>query len=946
MRMRRLAVRDLAVNLAGSPAAVFRQGRHSFLMALLAVFVTPVLPASAWAEPVNPTGVAVIIGNANYEHRDVPPVDFAHRDAAAFQRYVVDVLGYDPANVIDLPDASRRELIDVFGTRTNPEGLLWSYLDPAGGSDVVVFYSGHGVPGTDDGRGYLLPVDADPNAAADDGYPIDLLHRNVGGLAEARSVRVYLDACFSGGSHAGRSLIRNASPVYVAATLPEDVAGKVTALAAASGEQVASWDEAARHGLFTHHLLDALYGSGDADGDGRVTAAEAKAYLDRHMTRAARRQHRRIQQASLVGAADAVLASAGEVGSFPARPELDGTAPGDPPPAASTAGPSLTVEQDKYLLGLKMAFEAQDYPRVLEFAGRLEALGGGLPAEAEFFRGEAEFQVGRFAAAARSLERYVAAADRDDPNYRRALEGLLALEEADDAAYTRAEAGGTSASFGEYLELFPRGRHVEEARERESALQAEEAERRRLDEERRAAERRADDAAFAEAKRLHTPSGYETYLTAYPDGRHVGEVRNLLARAAESVELALGLAPAERERVQLGLASLGYAVGVPDGEFGERSRTAIADYQRGQGLTETGYLTAELRDALVAMGQARQAEAERRRLAEERRAADDAIAARTRAPGQTFRDCALCPEMVVVPAGSFWMGSPDDEEGRFGDEGPVHEVAITAPFVVGKYEVTRGEFRSFVEATGHSTGDTCLAYEDESWRTRPGRSWQEPGYAQADSHPVVCVSWEDAQAYARWLTSATGERYRLPSESEWEYAARAGTTTSRYWGDDPAQGCGYANGADQTALEQYPGGRVAACTDGYVHTAPVGSFAPNAFGLHDLHGNVWEWGEDCWNDSYAGAPSDGSAWTRGNCDRRIARGGSWNGSPRSLRSADRYGARPDSGSTSSVFASPGRLRRESWSPYPGGPRGGAPWSNRVPGRVLRRVTGPRGAGEA
>ena len=276
----------------------------------------------ARAEPANPRGVAVIIGNADYEHRDVPPVDFAHRDAEAFRRYVVDVLGYDPANVIERRDASRRKLHDVFGTRSNPEGLLWSYLDPAGGSDVVVFYSGHGVPGTDDGRGYLLPVDGDPNAAADDGYPLDLLYRNVGGLAEARSVRVYLDACFSGGSNAGQSLIRNASPVYVAATLPEEVAGKVTALAAASGEQVASWDEAAQHGLFTHHLLDALYGGGDADGDGRVTAEEAKAHLDRHMTRAARRLHRRIQQASLVGEEDAVLASADQEQGFPVRPEL------------------------------------------------------------------------------------------------------------------------------------------------------------------------------------------------------------------------------------------------------------------------------------------------------------------------------------------------------------------------------------------------------------------------------------------------------------------------------------------------------------------------------------------------------------------------------------------------------------------------------------------------
>ena len=273
----------------------------------------------ARAEFANPQGVAVVIGNRDYEHRDVPDVTFAHRDADAFSRYVVEVLGYDPEHVLDLRDATRRELFDALGTRSDPHSLLWSYLDPDGGSDVVVFYSGHGVPGVNDGRGYLLPVDADPRAAEDDGYPIELLYRNVGGLGEARSVRVYLDACFSGGSHEG-GLIRNASPVYVEASLPTGVAGKVTSLTAASGKQVASWDVEAGHGMFTHHLLDALYGGGDADGDGRVTAAEAKRYLDRHMTRAARRQHRRVQQASLIGTENVVLATAPVGGGFPPRP--------------------------------------------------------------------------------------------------------------------------------------------------------------------------------------------------------------------------------------------------------------------------------------------------------------------------------------------------------------------------------------------------------------------------------------------------------------------------------------------------------------------------------------------------------------------------------------------------------------------------------------------------
>ena len=272
----------------------------------------------------NPQGVAVIIGNRDYQHRDVPDVTYAHRDADAFRRYVIDVHGYDPENIIDLRDAARRKLFDAFGTRTTPKGLLWSYLNPKGGSEILVFYSGHGVPGVHDGRGYLLPVDADPKAAEDDGYPIDLLYENLGGLAEADTVRVYLDACFSGGSNDG-VLIKDASPVYVTPALPKGVGESVVSLTAASGEQIASWDARAKHGLFTHHLLDALYGGGDADGDGHVTAVEVKAYLDNHMTRAARRQHRRVQEANLLGSESVVLASAPADGVFPARSDPDAT---------------------------------------------------------------------------------------------------------------------------------------------------------------------------------------------------------------------------------------------------------------------------------------------------------------------------------------------------------------------------------------------------------------------------------------------------------------------------------------------------------------------------------------------------------------------------------------------------------------------------------------------
>lgn len=244
-------------------------------------------------------------------------------------------------------------------------------------------------------------------------------------------------------------------------------------------------------------------------------------------------------------------------------------------------------------------------------------------------------------------------------------------------------------------------------------------------------------------------------------------------------------------------------------------------------------------------------------------------------PGRRFRDCAVCPEMVVVPAGSFMMGSPEGEEGRLDPEGPLHRVTIRAPFAVGVYEVTFAEWDACVGAGG------CGEYrpEDEGW----GRG----------SRPVINVSWEDAQEYVRWLSRETGETYRLPTEAEWEYVARAGTTTARYWGASEAGQCRHENGYDRTGdarLDWWDD--LAACSDGYVRTAPVGLFEPNAFGLYDVLGNVLEWTQDCWNESYRGAPTDGSAWRSGDCSQRVLRGGSWSDAPRVLRSASRYGHSP------------------------------------------------------
>ena len=591
-----LWLRRLAVLSSGAVLATLPCGLHGG---------TP-----AWAEVRNPHGVAVIIGNRAYRNKDIPPVDYAHRDAEAFKRYVVHVLGYDPANIIDLRDATRAEMQNVLGHRTAPMNDIQArlnMLDAEGGSEVIVYYSGHGVP-AEKGTPALLPVDVAPHAAQAEGYPIELLYEKLGQLRGSKSVRVFLDTCFSGSSDGGRLV--TGSPVYVVAGLPEGVGERMTVLTAVTKTQIATWDKEARHGLFTHHLLDALYGKGDRDKDGKVTAAEAKRYLDRHMTSAAWISNRRLQQATLRGVDGAVLAAA-EGGSFPARP----------------------------------------------------ALGGGL--------------------------------------------GVPMVAKGEGGEEKAPEAGA--------------------------------------------------EAATPEPVAVATPAPAGAPAAKAPD--HA------------AAEAALGLDRDTRVLIQRGLAELKLGVGYADGLIGKKTRGAIKEWQKGKGLQVTGYLTREQAEALEAVGKEaeraaaqraekeKRAERERRRLEQERlaretetrrqaelerqrreqQAAERAEAERRereaaerrareeRRPGREFRDCGECPEMVVIPAGEYMMGSPDGERGRYEDEGPRHRVRIPDAIAVGKYEVTFEEWGACVVDGG------CRGYlpEDEGW----GRG----------RRPVVNVSWEDGE---------------------------------------------------------------------------------------------------------------------------------------------------------------------------------------------------------
>ncbi len=629
--------------------------------------------------------VAVIIGNKAYQGR-IPEVAYAHRDADAMKAYLTQVLGYREGNIIDLRDATQAQMTSAFGNQVSHEGELWGYIRP-GRSHVTVFYSGHGVPGLKDRRGYLLPVDANPDTPEINGYSVDLLYKNLAQL-EAASVTVYLDACFSGESGGGM-LIRAASPVFVQASLPETATG-LTVLTAASADQVASWDEENEHGLFTWHLLQALQGEADKEpfgnGDGNVTVAETKAYLDEEMTYTARRRFRRKQTATVRGTGGSLL------GVVPEQP---------------VAAPAKVA-------ALTPSFQVQELDKIMVVA---------------------EVRVN-----------------------------------------TRS---GPGTSF-EKVETLGRGTEVEVTGKVE---------------------------------------GKDWYRIALAGGRTAYVFAPLLRDSLpEPAQPAVGVFPAAPQ------------------------------------------------------------------------------------PGGTFKDCENCPEMIVLPAGSFVMGSPSYEQGRRDTEGPLHQVTFDRPFAVGKFEVTRGQYAAFVAETGYAGGSICETYENDDWEKRSGRNWRDPAYRQGDNDPVVCMGWHDATGYVEWLARKTGKPYRLPSEAEWEYMTRAGTTTARFWGEDSAGACRYANVHDATS-KSVNGFSVEAhdCDDGVAQTAPVGRYQPNAFGVHDTLGNVWEWTADCWNESYTGAPADGSTWTTGECDRRVLRGASWVFRPAYVRSARRGADPPDYRSNGNGF---------------------------------------------
>ena len=422
----------------------------------------------------------------------------------------------------------------------------------------------------------------------------------------------------------------------------------------------------------------------------------------------------------------------------------------------------------------------------------------------------------------------------------------------DREAFQRAKAANTARAFRTYLADFQDGNYRDEAARLVTTLDTKEfdaavkvdsaaayAKYARLNpdglyiEDAKRRERKARDRErFAQARARNTTGALEAYLAAHPDGTYRAQAQDIIRHLKDPIIYA------QAEKSHTIEAYQSYLTLYPDGTYANKARYNLAE------LTVVG---------------------------------------------REFSDCTGCPTMVVLPPGSFLMGSPKGKS----RERPQHRVTISRPFAVGKYEVTFGEFTAFVQKTKHDMGERDSFFDPSASNPCGVRSvfgnlelisWRDPGYSQQGNSPAVCISWEDAAAYVKWLSDESGKPYRLLSEAEWEYAAKAGTRTNFYFGDKLSTRQANYNSSHDDELSKDRGARY--------KTTVVGSFLPNKFGLYDMHGNVFEWVEDCWHRNYKGAPKDGRAWKAGgSCSGRIIRGGSWINHAPALRSAYRAGAK-------------------------------------------------------
>ena len=805
--------------------------------------VTALLSMFAGTAPAAERRVALVIGNSEYQF--TTPLRNPRNDADDMA-LALEPLGFDV--VIKGTDLTEREFADK----------LREFARAAHGADVtLLFYAGHGVQV--DGENYLIPVDAEIRDELD-------LQRRTFKLTtflnemRGRTNLVFLDACRDnpqvrslarslGGSRS-TAVARGLSPV-------EAPSGTGALIAFATQPGGVADDGNGRNSPFTEALLANIATPGQSVTDMLIKVRQAVMSTTR--------------QQQVPWTSESLLTQFYFMPEAPPDPPTQlASAPVEPPPGGSeleqqyekermaamayqTALSLESVELFEEVMtrypGTIYAKAAEEQIRRLEEARSLPPAAGSAPAAT---------------VPAPAQDASAAPAPATSP---RQAESSLGLTRAERHRIQQALAslgyqpGMVDGKFGVRTRMAIRRYQAEHGRPATGYLMAYEAGKLQVASRKEAEERRREAEQVASRKEAEERRR---------EAEQVASRKQAEERRKEAEQVA-SRKQAERRR--------------RDAEK-RREEALRADTEAFTRATASGTARA-IREYLTAYPSGRHvAEAKRLLLHAERREREH-WAQRS---GAEIRDCPDCPPMVVMPLGAYSMGSPSKERGRKNTEGPVHRVTIERPFAAGRHEVTRRQFRRFVDETGHSAQAGCQTFGRGEWKWRDEESWLEPGFAQTDDHPVVCVSWEDARAYVEWLSMKTGKSYRLLSESEWEYAARGGTQTARYWGDRPSQACRYANVLDRSYRKKYSrrNATIHQCDDGFAATSPVGSRAKNQFGLYDMLGNVWEWVEDCWHAGHSRSSADASARNGGgDCSRRVARGGSWGSTRDFVRSAVR-----------------------------------------------------------
>jgi formylglycine-generating enzyme required for sulfatase activity len=847
------------------------------MRAFFAIAMTAVLTVLGASSAQAEKRVALVIGNASY--KETAPLNNTQRDASDLAE-VLRRLNFDVMQGIDLDKRAMERLIREFDRKI------------AGADLALFFYAGHGLQVS--GQNYLVPVDARLTTEGDidfESVPLSLILRRM--EREAKTSIVLLDACRDNplARNLARRMGTRSAGIGQGLSRVESGIGTLIGFSTQPGNYALDGD--GRNSPYTRALLDEI------EQPGRDVLATLAAVRGR-VVKATNGKQVPWEHTSLLG----------PVVLRPASEQYTGAR------SAYAGSPSYVNEAAQMWQMIEKMEDASLFEAFRRQFGSSSPVYDQLAANKIAKLKSEELERAKVEAgkvAARQLE--------EEKKRAKVEEERLAALKAEEERKAKAEAERIAALKAEE----ERQRAKAEA-ERLAAVKAEVERKRAKAEEERLAALKAEEErkAKAERERLAALKAEEERKRAKAEEERLAALKAEEERKAKAERERLAAVKAEEERKRAKaeeerLAAL----------KAEEERKAKAERERLAALKaeeeKRAKAEAERQAAAKAEEDKKQLTAERQKLAalqsdesmESKRKPEGAGAPRDPAlsvepgSGKSFRDrqadgqpCAQCPELVVAPEGEFMMGSTAAEIAAvsaerpdlakyFNWEGPQRKVAIGRRFAVGRSHVTRGAFAQFVAATGYKTEPGCYVHEGGEWKLDQRRSWSSPGFEQTDRHPVVCVSWSDARAYAEWLSKLTGRSYRLLSEAEAEYAARATARPIQApiysFGNDPKDLCAQGNGASQTGAGTLGWERqqVAPCETGFIHTAPVASFKANAWGLHDVHGNAWSWTADCWNDSLAKAPADGSARTTGNCSRRVVRGGSWANGPRDLRSAVR-----------------------------------------------------------